>query len=410
MNAVLARVPRAVRRSVVIVMAAAATLVAAHRGGDNEWAEVSRADLVLGSDVAGTLKAAASELLGPPMIADVWDFKIAFLAADGVGVRQGQPVLGFDTSSLQRDLEQVRADHDQAVKELEKKLGELALARQDDQLKLAEAQAAERKARLKVARPEDLVPSKELAQARLDLRLAEEEVEALDRRMAMTRQAAEGEISALTDTERRAAVRLAALESGIGRMTVTAPRDGTVIFVTNRRDEKKKVGDTCWRMEKVLEIPDLATLTARGEVDEADAGKVAAGQRVRLRLDALPDTEVAGTVRSVSRTVDRKAPDSQLRVVRLEAVLDRVDTERMRPGMRFRGSVEIGRVSNALVVPAEAVFPAPSGPVVYRKTPLGTRVTPVTLGRRNEALVEVLGGLAAGDRVARRAPDPEMPR
>lgn len=404
MSRLARRMPRLPLWVVGVVIVSSVVALAAHRSGDDDWAEATRRDLVIGVELNGTLKAAASEILGPPVIPDVWDYRIASLAKEGAKVSSGQPVLGFDTSTLRQNLEQVRAEHDQAAKELEKRQVELALARQDDELKLAEAQATGRKARLKAARPEELVSSKELAEARLDLELAEKEVAALTHRMEMSRKAAEAELTALRDSERRAAVRVAAIEAGIARMNVVAPRAGTVVYVTNWRDEKKKVGDTCWRMEKVIEIPDLTTLEVAGEVDEADAGKVAAGQRAVFRLDALPDSELGGTVREVSRALERKTGQGNLRVVHVRIALDQVDVERMRPGMRLRGTIEVSRLGNVLVVPAETVFPLASGPVVYRRTALGIAATPVTLGEHNGALVEIRAGLAAGDRVARRAP------
>ncbi len=62
----------------------------------------------------------------------------------------------------------------------------------------------------------------------------------------------------LTAKEARAAAIVEETQEKIRKMTVRAPRDGTVVYLTSWRDEKKKVGDTCSRCERVLEIPDLA--------------------------------------------------------------------------------------------------------------------------------------------------------
>lgn len=183
-------------------------------------------------------------------------------------------------------------------------------------------------------------------------------------------------------------------------MTVTAARDGTVIYVSNWNDEKKKVGDACWKGESVLELPDLTRMKAVGLVHEADAGRLSEGQRVTFRLDAHPDVEFAGQVALIWRTVQRETWRSPKRVVRLEIDLDETDTRRMRPGMRFRGNIEVERVSDALLVDADSVFLKADGPVVHRRTLLGHETVPVELGRRNEHHVEVLGGLREGDAVS----------
>ena len=374
----------------------------ASMGEGAEWVEVRRDDLVLAVELAGTLKAVDTNHLGPPQIANLWDYKISRLAPEGAQVKVGEPVLGFDTSELERRLAEKKAESAAARKEIEKREIDLAIKRRDDELRLAEAEARRNKARLKVDRPAELARANELQQARLDLALAEQEIAHLNEKMASEGRAADAELASLRGRRDRAEARVREIEDSIERMTVVAPRSGTVIYVNDRRDEKKKVGDSCWRGEQVLEIPDLRRMKAVGEVDEADAGRLAVGQPVTLRLDAHPDVEFTGRVKSIWGTVQRKSWDNPLKVVRLDMELDRTDTERMRPGMRFTGSIEAGRLSRVLLVAAEAVFPTPDGPVAYRRTRFGTEEVRLDLGKRTEKVVQVLGGLADGERVSRR--------
>lgn len=386
----------------VVALAAGAAWLAARARADGDWVEAARGDLPLSVEVTGTLQAVESDRLGPPAIAETWEFKVAFLAPEGARVKHGQPVLGFDTSALQRDLETKVAERDTATKEIEKKEGELALAEHDQALALAEAEARLRKATLLVARPDELVASKELAKARLDLELARRETAYLKEKVETTRRAAAAELAALRSTQARAAARVADIEDAITRMTVKAGRDGTLIHTADWRGDKRKVGDTVWRDDKVVEVPDLRAMAGKGEVDEADAGKLAAGQTIRLRLDAHPDLEYEGTVSSVARSAERKSWQNPLKIVRLAIALARTDEERMRPGMRFRGSVETARRRGVVLVPVDAVFPTPEGPVVYRRTLAGVSATGVRTGERNEQMVEIVAGLAAGDTVSRR--------
>src|SRR5438477_140263 len=60
--------------------------LAADRQG--EWVNVARGDLVTGVEVTGTLAAVESDILGPPQIPDVWDFKISMLAPEGTEVKK----------------------------------------------------------------------------------------------------------------------------------------------------------------------------------------------------------------------------------------------------------------------------------------------------------------------------------
>src|SRR5262249_43223788 len=154
----------------------------------------------------------------------------------------------------------------------------------------------------------------------------------------------------------------------IARMTIQAPRASTVIHVSNWNDQKKKVGDSAWRQDKVIETAVLDEMIANGEVDEVDASKTAVGQRVTLRLDALPDVTFSGRVKDSGKMVQRQSKKNPLKVVRLKIALDKTDALKMRPGMRFQGTAETERIPHALLIPTNAIFLTDRGPVAYRRT------------------------------------------
>jgi multidrug resistance efflux pump len=372
--------------------------LAADRQG--QWVRATRGDLVTGVEVTGTLAALNSDSLGPPQLPDVWDFKIAMMAPEGADVKQGRPVLGFDTTELRRRLDQKSAESDEALKQIDKARADLALRTRDERLALAEAEATLRKTELKLDRPADILGSAERKKVELEYKLAKREVAAIRSRLQSLELAAAAEIRLLQSKQQTAAAIVAQTQSAVQRMTIAAPRDGTVIYVQNWRSEKKKVGDNAWKAERIIEIPDLTKMKANGEVDEADAGRVAIGQRVTFRLDALPDEEFHGTITSAGRTVQQKqGTKDPVKVLRVEISLDRTDAAKMRPGMRFLGTVELSRVRKALLIPREAVFVSERGPVAYRRGSLAVAEVPLKLGRENDKFVEVLGGLAPSDRV-----------
>jgi multidrug resistance efflux pump len=368
---------------------------------DGGWVEVRRDDLVLGAEVTGTLAALDSAAVGPPQIPDLWNQKIAFLAPEGTLVRQGTPVLGLDSSDLARKLVDKISEESSAEKELEKTAASLAETRRDDELRLAEAEARSKKFSLQVEVPSDLVAGSKLEEARGDLGLAQNEITYVERRLGFGAREGGAELAALRERRDRATSRVLEMRAQIESMTVRAPRDGTVVYVADQRGEKKKVGDTVWQGERVVEIPDLSRMRADAQVDEADAGRIAIGERVRLRLDAQPDLLFTGRVETVRGAVEPRSDNNRQKVVDLTVTLDRTDPLRMRPGMRFRGEVETGRAPGVLLVPSEAVLVTAGGPLVYRKTLLGTEAVRPRLGRRNASEVEVLSGLAPGDRLSR---------
>ena len=103
----------------------------------------------------------------------------------------------------------------------------------------------------------------------------------------------------------------------------------------------------------------------------------------------------------IGRTVRRQSPDNPLKIVQLEISLTPNQSLRLRPGMRFRGRVETDRIEDALLAPLDALVSTPEGPVALRRDGGNVERVPLTLGRRNAELVEVLEGLAEGDEIVR---------
>jgi multidrug resistance efflux pump len=331
---------------------------------------------------------------------DVWDFKISMLAPEGAEVRRGQPVLGFDTTELQRRLDEKTAEADQARKQIEKEQADLSLRTKNERLELANAEARLRKSALKLDAPADILGINERKAAEIEHELAKRETTAARSRLRSLEAATQARIGLLQSKLAEASSTVAQTQESIRQMMRTAPRDGTVVYATNWRGEKKKVGDSAWKAERVVEIPDLTRMKAEGEVDEVDAGRVSVGQRVTLRLDSHPDEELRGTITNAARTVQRKrGTQDPVKVLRVDIALDKTDPATMRPGMRFQGTIEVGRIKNAVLIPREAVFVSSKGPFVQLRSTLDVDLVPVRLGRQNDKSVEVLQGVGAGDRV-----------
>ena len=386
-----------------LLLTAVGILALELRSSESSWSRVERRDLVVAVDVEGELRAVDSEQLGPPQIKNTWNFTIVWMAPEGSEVTAGQPVLRFDTSQLEQKLQQKVAESDEAQKSLEKAETDHKMERKGLEKRLAEAEARARKAELVLDVPEEISASADLQRARIDHRLALLEIESLQGTLGHVAVRGAADVAALVGKRDRATARVNELRDGIEAMNVKAQRAGTVTYIANRWNrEKKKVGDSVWRAERLLEIPDLSRIEAEGEVAEAHMGRLEIGNRVSLHLDAHPDQAYGGTVCQIRRAVERKSRRNPKKVVKLEIELDRTDTERMRPGMRFRGEIEVERLVDALVVPEGAVFVEPEGAAVYVKRLAGElRVVP-RFGPRNKEFFAVMDGLEEGDRVRLR--------
>lgn len=371
--------------------------------GEPALAEVKRDELVVGVEVTGDLAAVDSTDIKPPPLPGVWTFKIASLAAEGQEVKLGDPVVGFDASDQIRELENMQNEAAAAQTKLAKKRDDAQLARRDEELKLAEAEAGLRKATLKTDAPPDLVAAVSQRELELDEQAARLALDAAKQHAEQTRRSDAEEIQRLTDKASYAQQRVAQLQQTVARMQVTAVRAGTIVYPINGQGDKHKIGDSVWRMDNVVQIVGLGHMLGNGQVDEVDVARVAEHQPVVLRLDAMPDVELRGQVGSIARGVQAKSRTDPSKVVKLTIAIDATGVP-LRPGMRFRGEIETERVAGAVVVPTDAVFVTPDGPVAYRRTGGGFERVRLELGRRTATSIEVKSGLVPGDRVSRRDP------
>src|SRR5687768_6739693 len=203
--------------------------LAADRQGD--WVRATRGDLVTGFEVSGTLASLSSERLGPPQLTDVWEFKIAMLAPEGAEVKKGQPVVGFDTTELQRRLDEKTAEADQARKQIEKERADLSLRTKDERLRLAEAEAKLRKTGLKLDAPPDILGINERKTAEIEHGIARRETASAKARLEALEAAAKARIGLLESKLHEASAVVARTQDSVRQMMRVAPRDGTVVYV-----------------------------------------------------------------------------------------------------------------------------------------------------------------------------------
>jgi hypothetical protein len=386
-----------VKRLVLVLLAACA------HAGDLSTVEVKKDDLVISVEVVGELEAVDSTDIKPPPIPDMWDFKIAQMATEGDEVKAGQPVIAFDGSEQMRDFENMQNEADAAQKKLDKKRDDAALARRDDELKVAEAEATLRKASLKTTTPNDLIASIEQKTVALDEQSAKLALDAAKQHAEAARRSDDEELQRLAEKATYAKHRVEELQQNIAKLQVMAPRAGTIVLPTNWQGEKHKVGDSVWRMEDVMSIVGLGKMVGAGQVDEVDIAKIDVNQAVTLRLDALPDVQLKGHIESIAKSVQRKSQADPSKIIKMKISIDPTK-EPLRPGMRFRGQIETAKLTQVVQVPADAVFVTADGPVAYRESGGKLEQVKLRLGKRNANAIEVVQGLSPGDRVSRTEP------
>ncbi|HEY1470384.1 MAG TPA: efflux RND transporter periplasmic adaptor subunit [Candidatus Acidoferrum sp.] len=143
----------------------------------------------------------------------------------------------------------------------------------------------------------------------------------------------------------------------------------------------------------VVRLAQISVLRLVLPVPESIAGQIRLGDPVKVHVQALNQDSVG----KVSRFAD--ALDSQTRTMETEIDFDNKDGKLM-PGMYAETVLQLAESKNALVVPLEAVTQGEKEATVLAVNPQGVvEERRVKLGLQGKSRVQVLTGLAEGDRV-----------
>lgn len=234
-------------------------------------------------------------------------------------------------------------------------------------------------------RLDDSVPRAELAQARANLTLAQSHYRRsveLQGKGFVSQQARDESASTLKVQE--AAVALA--QARLDKMTISAPFGGIAGL------RSVSVGDYVNQGQDLAPLEAIDPLKVDFRVPEMYLSKVGVGQQLTLRMDALPGQERQGVVYAVSPLVDAGG-----RSILLRATVPNKDAV-LRPGMFARVQLQFNQ-DKALVAPEAALSPSGATQYVYRVKDGVAERREVTIGERREGRVEILTGVAAGDRL-----------
>jgi HlyD family secretion protein len=183
----------------------------------------------------------------------------------------------------------------------------------------------------------------------------------------------------------RLAQNLAVVRGKLDNLIVRAPVSGRLT------DMDLKIGQSCPRGTRLAQITPATGFKLSAQVDEYYLARVHAGEAADADLDgqplALTLSRVYPTVKDGQFTVDLQfAGDAPAGLL---------------TGQTLQGKLRLGEDRSALVLPAGAFLERSGGEWAFVVAPDGhsARRRPVRVGRRNALQVEILSGLAAGERV-----------
>jgi len=196
---------------------------------------------------------------------------------------------------------------------------------------------------------------------------------------------------------------LAQARTALEKTVLKAPIPGIAILYETFRDglkRKPRVGDRVWQNQPLLYLPDVSSMIVKTRIREVDLHRIALGQHCGIRVDAYPQARFNGQIVFVGVLASERSEGYGGEKYFQLTVSIAGEDQRLRPGMTSRVSILTDHAADALCVPIEAVYEENGRPHCYRYANPHFEKVPVTVGRQDEAWVEILSGLRSGERVS----------
>jgi len=176
--------------------------------------------------------------------------------------------------------------------------------------------------------------------------------------------------------------------------TVRAPLDGVVSALDVQKGAIVASGMSGFSGgTTIMTLSDLSRIFVIATVDESDIGEVRVGQNARITVASFPDRTFAGkTVRIATKGVNSS------NVVTFEVKVEVLDEykDMLRPEMTGNVTIVQNERQNVLTVPSSALLQQGERTVV---TTADGQQRDITVGLRGGDCVEVVSGLADGEKV-----------
>ncbi len=313
----------------------------------------------------------------------------------------------------EKNLEQRRIAYEEAREEeittIRQQEADLAEARAnlDDVLAGAEAEDLAN-ARAEVQNAQAQI--NELLGASRQNELAAEQASVVESQAQLDKLLADPSASALARAEATVAsaeVAVREAERDIEQATLVAPFQGTVTRVNvqiGERTDATSASTTDSSSSAAITLADLTALHIDVPVDELDVAQIDVGQSARITLDALPESEVRGTVTHIAPladksdqgtttyevTIDIDTGDAPIRAG-MTAIVEIITLSKDDVVVVPRRVVQTENGQSFVLIPTEGESPAPNQPASERRE--------VTLGLSDREFVEITSGLEPGEEV-----------
>jgi multidrug efflux pump subunit AcrA (membrane-fusion protein) len=137
-------------------------------------------------------------------------------------------------------------------------------------------------------------------------------------------------------------------------------------------------------------------------VHESKVKKLKEGQKAEIRVEALPDRVLHGTVKSVATLADMQMSWRRGGIKEYETLVtidDLPSDAALKPNMTAEVTIKVDQVSDVLLVPVQAIAEIEGQHYAYVPRSGGVERREVGVNKSNDKYVEVQSGLEEGEQV-----------
>lgn len=326
---------------------------------------------------------------------------IRWMIEEGTSVEAGDRMVELDTSQIASQLDARQIDLEETINELNERAAEIAGEIAQKEFEVEQARINVRKAEIDSSIPEEMQSQREYQEFQLAVEQAQNNLAKIENDFTALVEGSEAELDVLRIEVQIDERDLDETRRALDTMVLRAPRAGIAVAADNRKEGRKfQVGDSTWDNAEVMLIPDLSEMVVDTRMSDVDDGKVTPGMRVVCTLDAYPERQIPGFVRSITPVAQWLNIRSEQRFFRIMVDLEESDPEIMRPGMSVKVEVVTTVQDDVLLVPRRALEFGTEE--VFAVLENGDRQR-IELGSCGAHLCAIRSGLSEGTRVRLRS-------
>ena len=281
---------------------------------------------------------------------------IRWMVEEGTFVEAGDRMVELDTSQIASQLDERQISLEETINVLNERTAEVAGEIAQKKFEVEQARINLRKAEIDASIPQDIQSRREHQEFQLALEQAQNDLAKLENDFTALVEGSEAELDVLRIGVQMAEREVDETRRALDTMELRAPRTGIAVAADNRREGRKfQVGDSTWDGAELMVIPDLSEMVVDTRMSDVDDGKVTPGMRVVCTLDAYPERQIGGFVRSITPVAQWLNMRSEQRFFRIMVDLEETDPEIMRPGMSVKVEVVTAVRDDELLVPRRAL-------------------------------------------------------